>query len=73
MMQLKGGSFTGKDVNNWIKKNTGNQIDSVVDNDLPKDLLALLVSAVYFAAPWTTKFNGKYTARDGSDGTIREH
>lgn len=60
-VHFKGGSFTGTEVNEWIKAQTNGQISSIVDEELPANLLAFLLSAVYFAAPWTTSFNPEQT------------
>lgn len=49
--------FTAKDVNTWVKTSTNGQIKEILNEPISKDLVALLINAVYLKAPWTTRFS----------------
>lgn len=58
---------TVKDINNWVKKNTDNMIDSIVDNLDDNDVM-FLINAVVFDARWENVYmkenihNGNFTS-----------
>lgn len=47
-------------INAWVKTNTAGKIDKIVD-DLPPDLVMLLVNAIYFKGSWTQQFDKAQT------------
>jgi len=49
---------TVDDINNWIKANTMNMVDDVLDQ-IPSDAVMYLVNAVAFDAEWKYQFNAK--------------
>lgn len=62
-------------VNNWCSTHTNGMIRNILDKVSP-DAAMYLLSAVYFKAPWTTKFNPKDTRGrifTTQDGSILEH
>jgi len=54
---------TVKDINNWVKHNTGETIDKIIDKIDGNDLM-YLINAVYFEDKWETP----YTKQDIQDG-----
>lgn len=62
---------TVKDINNWVRKNTDNMIDSIVD-DIDGDAFMFLINAVVFDARWEDVYkkedihNGNFTSIDKS-------
>lgn len=58
-------------INAWVREATRNRIDELV-GDIRPDVVAYLINAVWFKAPWTEKFDPRQT-RDGpfhrADGT----
>jgi len=63
---------TVKDINNWVKKNTGGQIDSIVDG-IDTNTMLYLFNTLYFEAEWETKYykeavrENKFHCSDGED------
>lgn len=61
---------TLKDINNWVKKNTDNMIDKILD-EIAEDAVMYLINAIVFEAEWETVYNknnifeGEFTAFDG--------
>ncbi len=49
------------EINNWVKKSTNNRINNMVESPLNKDLVALLINAIYFNGKWTYPFDEKET------------
>lgn len=47
-------------VNEWVSENTGGNIKTIL-SEVPKDVVALLINAVYFKAEWRTAFDEKNT------------
>lgn len=47
-------------VNEWVSKNTGGNIKTIL-SEIPEQVVALLINAVYFKAEWKTAFDGKHT------------
>ncbi|MDP4088217.1 MAG: serpin family protein [Bacillota bacterium] len=64
---------TVKDINNWVKNNTGGMIDKIVD-DIDAFHLMYLINAVYFEDEWEKPFekandyynDQKFILKDGS-------
>ncbi|CAB3398391.1 unnamed protein product [Caenorhabditis bovis] len=63
------GAEAAKIVNEFIKKNTGNKIDNVVQSSTFQDALALLVNAIYFKAKWREEFTKSGAEREFSKST----
>lgn len=49
-----------KAINEWCSKNTDKKIDKILDQIKPNEVM-FLVNALYFKAPWKTKFDPKST------------
>ncbi len=47
---------TVKDINNWVKLNTGNTIDKIIDKTDPLTVM-YLINAVYFEDKWMNIYN----------------
>lgn len=50
-------------INQWVKTNTNNKIEKIV-NQLDRDLVMLLVNAVYFKGSWAQEFEESDTYSD---------
>lgn len=50
-----GSKQTVKDINNWVKSNTGGLIDNIVDKIDPRDVMVLF-NTIYFEAEWQVKY-----------------
>lgn len=50
-------------VNEWVSKNTAGNIKTVL-SEIPEQVVALLINAVYFKAEWKTAFDEKNTVDD---------
>lgn len=48
-------------INNWVKKQTNDKIDQIVEAPLPGDLLAYIINALYFNGSWTYEFDKNRT------------
>lgn len=48
-------------INNWVSKSTKNKIDEIIAAPLDRDLVALLINALYFNGKWTKKFDEQRT------------
>lgn len=49
-------------INQWVAERTDGKIDSILE-ELPPNLVALLVNAIYFEGAWTTEFDPADTRR----------
>lgn len=62
---------TKADINNWVKVNTNNMIDSVLNEAPPEDAIMYLINALSFDAEWANIYeinqiqDGKFTLEDG--------
>lgn len=62
---------TVKDINNWVKKNTDNMIDNIIDS-IDNDTFMFLINAVAFDAKWKNVYmkndihKENFTSIDGS-------
>jgi serpin B len=53
-----------KEVNNWVKSNTNNQIQQLLESsDLSKYTRLLLINAIYFHGEWKYEFDEKRTRK----------
>ncbi|WP_423129160.1 serpin family protein [Gaoshiqia sp. Z1-71] len=59
-LDFSNAAATLKTVNDWVKLNTNNKIESILDQVSPYDVLYLL-NAVYFKGIWTYQFDKKET------------
>jgi serpin B len=50
-------------INAWVKNNTGDKIDKIVDEISP-DKILFLINAIYFKGQWTTEFDKGKTRED---------
>ena len=50
-------------INSWVKRNTGEKIDKIVDEISP-DTILFLVNAIYFKGQWTREFEKSKTTDD---------
>ncbi len=66
---------TVEDINNWVKTNTANKIEKIIDQINPAEIMFLL-NAIYFKANWSKPFNkaltleGNFTLDDGNSETV---
>lgn len=51
-----------KVINDWVKDQTQDKIDSIV-NEIDADTIMYLINAVYFKSDWTTPFDANDTAK----------
>lgn len=62
---------TVKDINNWVKNNTGGLIDNIIDK-IDADTIMYLINAVYFENQWEKPYNKTDLRKDNfklTDGT----
>ncbi|MBO4325141.1 MAG: serpin family protein [Lachnospiraceae bacterium] len=66
---------TLKDINDWVKTNTKNRIDSILDS-LSDDEVMVLINAITFDGVWEEPFTEDATKKDAdfhrADGTIKK-
>ncbi|MDP4178593.1 MAG: serpin family protein [Bacillota bacterium] len=66
---------TVNDINNWVKSNTGNNIDKIVDSINKNDNM-YLINAIYFDAQWEKVYaqeavrKGNFELADGSNKKV---
>ena len=58
-------------VNEWVSDKTEGMIDPFLE-ELPKDIVSLLVNAVYFEGKWTTPFDEELTRKKTFYGSEKE-
>lgn len=51
------------EVNNWISENTNGKIDNMI-NEIPGDVVMLLINAVYFNGKWRYQFDENETSTE---------
>lgn len=64
---------TVQDINDWVKANTGNQIDKIIDKIDPNTVM-YLINALYFDGQWIKPYEKDNVHKDNfelSDGTIK--
>lgn len=44
-------------INAWVRENTKNKIEKIVDAPIPADLVMFLINAIYFKGSWTYEFD----------------
>lgn len=55
---------SAKQINDWVKKETNNMIDEIVESPLPKDIVAYIINALYFNGTWQYEFDENLTYND---------
>ncbi|HLQ99569.1 MAG TPA: serpin family protein [Sphingobacterium sp.] len=50
-------------INEWVRENTQNKIDGIIDGQIPQDMMLYLVNALYFKGEWMDKFNTDKTQK----------
>jgi len=50
-------------INSWVRNNTGDRIEKVVDR-ISEDTILFLINAIYFKGQWTTEFEKAKTRED---------
>src|SRR5690606_33096610 len=50
-------------INNWVSKATRKKIPTIIDGDIPGDMMMYLINAVYFKGVWEQRFDKKQTER----------
>lgn len=66
-------SSSTKQVNDWVRKQTNGKIPTIIDQ-LPPNLVLLLLNAIYFQGDWTYSFQVSETGDDSfkaSNGTVQ--
>lgn len=64
-----------KRINDWGKKSTNGKIDKIVDEPLNRDVVAMLINAIYFKGDWTYPFDKEQTQKQSfylKDGTTKD-
>ncbi|MBW4650596.1 MAG: serpin family protein [Kastovskya adunca ATA6-11-RM4] len=62
-------------INDWVKENTRNKIESIVD-ELTPDHVLFLINAIYFKGNWTDEFDKSRTTEQPfylADGSQKQH
>jgi serine protease inhibitor len=54
-------SESPKIINDWVEKATNKKIKDIVDTPLDRDLVAILINAIYFKGDWKYEFEKKQT------------
>lgn len=65
-----------KTINNWVKKQTKDKIEKIVEDTISPDTIMFLINALYFKGSWANKFDPKLTREEPfflSDGTQKAH
>jgi serine protease inhibitor len=52
---------TAAAINAWVDQATRGRIRKIVDGEIPGDVVAYLINAIYFKADWTHQFDAKRT------------
>lgn len=50
-------------INEWVRKNTQNKIDGIIEGEIPEDMMLYLVNALYFKGEWMDKFDADKTQK----------
>lgn len=58
-------------VNNWVSEKTNGKIRTILQ-DLPNDLVGLIINAVYFQAAWTVRFDKRDTMPQPFEGMSKD-
>ena len=59
-------------INDWVSNKTKKKIPTIIDADIPSELVMYLINAVYFKGAWEQRFDksatkkGTFTRQDGS-------
>jgi serine protease inhibitor len=67
---------TAAAINAWVDQATRGRIDGIIDGEVPADVVAYLINAVYFKADWTKQFresdtrDAPFRRPDGSTVTV---
>lgn len=57
---IQGMEFNNEDadvINNWVKENTNNKIEKIVEKPIDPSLVMFLINAIYFKGDWKIKFD----------------
>lgn len=54
---------TAQDINNWVKNNTGNKIDKIIDKTYSNDMM-YLINAIYFEGQWKKAYDSNNISKD---------
>lgn len=52
---------TAAEINRWVDRATRGRIDEIIEGEIPRDMVAYLINAVYFKADWTYRFDERNT------------
>ncbi len=64
-------------INNWVNTKTNGKIPTIIDGNIPSDIVMYLINAIYFKGTWTYKFDtsgtkdASFTCEDGSVTTCK--
>lgn len=62
-------------INDWVKKSTNGKIKKMVDGSLDRNLVTMLLNAIYFKGDWTYAFDKEQTQKQSfflKDGSTKE-
>jgi len=64
-------------INNWVNTKTNGKIPTIIDGNIPSNIVMYLINAIYFKGTWKYKFNtsvtkdASFTCADGSIATCK--
>ncbi|MDZ7798090.1 MAG: serpin family protein [Patescibacteria group bacterium] len=64
------------EINNWVKENTKDKIESIVNDPISSDVIMYLINATYFKGIWTKEFKPENTQERpfyNGDNTEEQH
>lgn len=67
---------TAAAINQWVEEATRGRIDEIIEGEIPGDVVAYLINALYFKADWTFQFDeadtreAQFHLLDGSTVTV---
>ena len=53
-----------KTINDWVRKQTKEKIEKIVDDIIEPDTIMYIINALYFKGSWTHKFDPKLTQEE---------
>jgi len=66
--QVEGLNFHSADaasrINQWVSEHTHGKIQTIVDDEIPLDMVMYLINAIYFKGTWTYEFDKSKTQDD---------
>lgn len=51
-------------INKWVRDNTQNKINGIIEGQVPQDMVMYLINTLYFKGIWADKFDSKKTQKE---------